>query len=126
MKHRVAGRKLGRNTNQRKSLFRNLIRSLILRERIKTTVAKAKAIRGEVDHLVNLAQAGDLTARRRALAILADKPAVTKLFREIAPRSAKRNSGFTKIVRVGRRRGDNTLMAMMEWVDQPSPEAKHD
>ena len=118
MRHRLSGRKLGRNTNQRKALFRNLIRSLILKEQIKTTVAKAKSIRGQVDRLLNLAKAGTVIARRRALAILPDKAAVTKLFKELGPRSGSRSSGFTRIRRLSRRLGDNSLMVQMEWVDK--------
>jgi large subunit ribosomal protein L17 len=117
VRHRLAGRKLGRNTNQRKALFRNLTRSLILQERIKTTLAKAKAIRGLVDRLLNLGRSGTLSARRRALAILPDKPAVAKLFGELAVRAKNRTSGFTRIRRVGRRRGDQSVLVQIELVD---------
>lgn len=118
MRHRLAGRKLGRNTHERRSLFRNLIRSLILNERIRTTVAKAKTIRPLVDKLMTQAKSGTLAARRQVLAVLVDRPVVDKLFKELAPRTAKRTSGFTRLRRVGRRLGDNSLMAQMEWVDQ--------
>ncbi|MDP4030784.1 MAG: 50S ribosomal protein L17 [Patescibacteria group bacterium] len=118
MRHQLAGRKLGRNTHERRSLFKNLIRSLILNERIKTTVAKAKTIRPIVDKLMTQAKANTLAGRRRVLAVLVDRAAVDKLFKELAPRTAKRTSGFTRIRRLGQRRGDNSLLAQMEWVDQ--------
>ena len=118
MRHQVAGRKLGRNTHERRSLFRNLIRSLILKERITTTLAKAKAIKGQLDKLMTLAKSGSLIGRRRAVAVLTDKAAVEKLFKEIAPRAKNRTSGFTRIRRLGQRQGDNSLMVQMEFVDQ--------
>ncbi|MBU2051617.1 50S ribosomal protein L17 [Patescibacteria group bacterium] len=118
MRHQLAGRKLGRNTHERRSLFKNLIRSLILNERIKTTVAKAKTIRPIVDKLMTQAKANTLAGRRRVLAVLVDRAAVDKLFKELAPRTAKRTSGFTRIRRLGQRRGDNSLLVQMEWVDQ--------
>ncbi|OGD55422.1 50S ribosomal protein L17 [Candidatus Beckwithbacteria bacterium RIFCSPLOWO2_02_FULL_47_23] len=118
MRHRLAGRKLGRNTHERRSLFRNLIRSLILTERIKTTVAKAKTIRPLVDKLMTQAKQGTLAGRRRVLAALVDRPVVDKLVKELAPRTGKRTSGFTRIQRLGRRLGDNSLMAIIEWVDK--------
>lgn len=118
MRHQLAGRKLGRNTHERRSLFKNLIRSLIINERIKTTVAKAKTIRPIVDKLMTQAKANTLAGRRRVLAVLVDRAAVDKLFKELAPRTAKRTSGFTRIRRLGQRRGDNSLLAQMEWVDQ--------
>ena len=118
MRHRLSGRKLGRNTHERRSLFRNLIRSLILNERIKTTVAKAKAIKPLVDKLMTQAKKGTIDGRRRVLAALYDRQAADKLFKELAPRAGKRVSGFTRIQRVGRRLGDNSLMAMIEWVDK--------
>ena len=118
MRHRLAGRKLGRNTHERRSLFRNLIRSLILNERIKTTVAKAKTIRPLVDKLMTQAKQGTLAGRRRALAALYDRQTVDKLFKELVPRTGKRISGFTRIQRLGRRLGDNSLMAVIEFVDK--------
>lgn len=118
MRHRLAGRKLGRNTHERRSLFRNLISSLILKERIKTSLAKAKTIKPLVDKLMTQAKKNTLAARRRVLAVLYDRQTVDKLFKELAPRTGKRFSGFTRIRRLGRRLGDNSLMAQMEWVDQ--------
>lgn len=118
MKHRVYGRKLGRNTNERQSLWRNLTRSLILSEGIKTTLAKAKSIKSQADKLLVLAKSGTLVSRRRALQLLPDKAAVAKLFADLGPRAAKRGSGFTRIRRVGRRLGDNSLMVQIEFVDK--------
>lgn len=123
MRHQVAGRKLGRNTHERRSLFRNLIRSLILKEQIRTTLAKAKAIKGQIDKLMTLAKSGSLTARRRALAVLTDKGAVEKLFKEIAARAKNRTSGFTRIRRLDQRLGDNSQMAQIEFVDPPRVDA---
>ena len=124
MRHRKAGRKLGRNTNQRQALIKGLIRSLILNERLNTTEAKAKTIRGLVDKLISKAKAGSLSARRRVLAFLPDKKAVNKLFDDIAGRNKTRVSGFTTLVRLGRRRGDNAMMAKLEIIDkklEPKP-----
>lgn len=120
MRHRKSGRKLGRNTNQRQALIKGLIKSLILNERLNTTEAKAKTIRGLVDKLITKAKAGSLSARRRVLAFLPDKKAVNKLFDDIAVRSKTRISGFTSLVRVGRRRGDNAMMAKIELIDKPA------
>ena len=118
MRHRLAGRKLGRNTHERWSLFRNLIRSLVMHERIRTSLAKAKAIKPLVDKLMALAKANTLASRRRALSVLTHKAAVEKLFKELAPRTKSRTSGFTRIRRLGQRLGDNSLMAQIEWVDK--------
>lgn len=121
MRHQVKGKKLGRNTLQRRSLFRNLIRSLIVSEQIKTTDAKAKAIKGQVDKLMTMAKKGTVAARRQALAILPYKPIVNKLFDDLAKRNKARTSGYTRIVKIGRRLGDNTLVSRIEFVDKPLP-----
>jgi len=118
VRHQLAGRKLGRDTHERRSLFRNLIRSLILKERIRTTVAKAKTIKPLVDKLMTQAKKNTLATRRRVLAVLYDRQTTDKLFKELAPRTGKRTSGFTRIRRLGRRLGDNSLMAQIEWVDK--------
>jgi len=118
VRHRLAGRKLGRNTHERWSLFRNLIRSLVMHERIRTSLAKAKAVKPLVDKLMTMAKANTLASRRRALSVLTHKPAVEKLFKELAPRTKTRTSGFTRIRRLGQRLGDNSLMAQIEWVDK--------
>lgn len=118
MRHQLAGRKLGRDTHERRSLFRNLIRSLILKERIETTVAKAKAIKPLVDKLMTQAKKNTLAGRRRVLAALYDRQTTDKLFKELAPRTGKRTSGFTRIQRLRIRRGDNSQTAQIEFVDK--------
>lgn len=121
MRHRIAGRKLGRNTNQRRQLFRQLLSALIIKERVITTVAKAKAIKPLLDKLMVQAKTGTLAARRRLVAELADRAVADRLFKVLAPRTAKRTSGFTRIRRTGRRRGDNSLMAEISFVDVKEP-----
>jgi len=124
MRHRKKGKKLGRNIKQRQALFKGLIQSLIVNEQIKTTEAKAKAIRGITDKLITKAKKGSLSARRQVLAFLPNKAAVNKLFDVIAPRVKTRTSGFTRFIRIGARKGDNTQMARIEFVDKPAPKAK--
>ena len=117
MRHHRAGRKLGRDASHRKALLANLSKELIEHERVETTVAKAKAVRPEVEKLVTLARRGDLHARRQALAALGqDKFVVYKLFEEIAPRYAERPGGYTRILKLGPRRSDATEMALLELV----------
>ena len=121
MRHRKKGRKLNRNIKQRQALFKDLIKGLILNEQIKTTETKAKTIKGLVDKLITKAKKGSLSQRRQVLAFLTDKKAVHKLFDVIAPRTQKRTSGFTRMIRIGQRRGDNTMMAQLEFVDKQTP-----
>lgn len=121
MRHRIKGRKLHRNTKQRQALFKSLIQALILNEKIKTTEAKAKAIKGLMDKLISQAKKGSLSARRQVLAFLPDKTAVHKLFDVIAPRTKDRISGFTRMLRLGHRKGDNTMIAQVELIDKPQP-----
>jgi len=116
MRHRKKGKKLNRNSGQRKALFKNLIESLILKEEIKTTESKAKAIRGLVDKLVNKAKKGTLHNRRQIMAFLPNKEAVNKLIDQIAPRFKQRIGGFTRFMRIGRRRGDNAMMVKIGFV----------
>ena len=118
MRHHKKGRKLNRNIKQRKALFKGLVQSLIMNEQIKTTEAKAKAIKGLTDKLITKAKIGSLSARRQLLAFLPDKKAVHKLFDVIVPRLSSRSSGFTRFVRLGRRRGDNTMIVKVELVDK--------
>lgn len=110
MRHRRAGKRLNRNTHQRKALFKNLIAALILHGRIKTSEAKAKAIKPLIDRLISKARAGTVHVRRQLLAFLPGKEAAHKLVDEIAPRFTQQGGGFTKLVRVGRRKGDNTMV----------------
>lgn len=118
MRHRVRGKKLGRNTAQRKALFRQLIVSLFLKEEIKTTLAKAKSIKSLVDKLVTKAKKSGLHQQRLIHAFLQNKKATKKLVKEIAPRFKKRTSGFTQIMRLGQRRGDNAMMVKIGLMDK--------
>lgn len=117
MRHRKKTIKLGRKAEHRKALLANQVCSLIEHERIKTTLAKAKAVRPLAERMVTLGKNGSLHARRTALAVLRQKRAVKKLFDSIAPRSTTRNGGYTRIVRLGQRRSDSAAVAFLEWVD---------
>jgi len=126
MRHRVAGKKLGRNTSQRKALYRSLMTELFRHGRIQTTLAKAQAVQGEAEKLVTKAKDGmarkqdggqDVAARRHVAAILYDKAVVKRLFDEIAPGYAERPGGYTRIVKLGPRKGDAAEMAVLELVD---------
>ena len=112
------GKKLNRNTHQRRALFKSLIQALILHEELQTTESKAKAVRRLVDKLITKAKAGTLHARRQIMAFLPDKKAANKLVDEIAPRFKKRASGFTKLIRLGKRKGDNAMVVKMELVEK--------
>ena len=114
MRHKVAGWKLGRTTSHRRSLLRNLVTSLILEERIETTVPKAKAMRPQVEKMITLGKRGDLAARRQALAYLMTGAAVDKLFDTIGPRFGDRNGGYLRIVRTGWQKGDGADKAFIE------------
>jgi large subunit ribosomal protein L17 len=117
MRHQKNRHKLGRDSAHRKALLANLSKELIEHERIETTVAKAKAVKPEVEKLITLARRGDLHARRQALSALGqDKFAVYKLFEEIAPRYAERPGGYTRILKLGPRRSDSTEMVLLELV----------
>ena len=114
MRHKVAGWKLGRNTSHRRSLLRNLVTSLIIEERIETTLPKAKAMRPHVEKMITLGKRGDLSARRLAGSYLMTREAVTKLFDSVAPRFGDRNGGFLRIVRTGWQKGDGADKAFVE------------
>lgn len=118
MKHRVRGRHLGRPTGARLALYRGLLTELFRHERIRTTEAKAKEIRGMADKLVTLAKRGDLHARRLAASRLYDRQVVAKLFDEIAPRFAERPGGYVRVIRLGPRLGDAAMMAQIELVKE--------
>lgn len=124
MKHRVKGRKLGRNTAQRKALFRQLIAALFLKNEIKTTLPKAKAINGLVDKLINKAKKGSLHHQRLLHSFLQNKRATKKLVKDIAPDFKKRISGFTKITRLGRRRGDAAMMVKLSLIKEAKDKEK--
>jgi large subunit ribosomal protein L17 len=117
MRHQRNRHKLSRDAAHRKSLLANLSKELIEHERIETTVAKAKAVKPEVEKLITLARRGDLHARRQALSALGqDKFVVYKLFEEIAPRYAERPGGYTRILKLGPRQSDATEMVYLELV----------
>ncbi len=117
MQHNRAGRKLGRTTAHRKSLFRNQLSSLITHERIQTTLPKAKDLRPLAEKMVTLGKRGGLHARRLALRSLPEAGTVKKLFEEIAPRFKERAGGYTRILKLGRRPGDGAEMAILEFID---------
>jgi large subunit ribosomal protein L17 len=119
MRHKRGGSKLGRLTAHRWALFRNLLTALFTHERITTTVAKAKAIRPLADHLVTLAKADTLHARRQALALVPDTAVVRRLFDTVGARYADRRGGYTRIFQMGTRRGDGAPLAIVELVDRP-------
>ena len=118
MRHRKKGRQLGRQTKHRGALFRNLVTSLLDQERIETTGAKAKEIRGFTDRMITLGKEGTLPARRRALGFLRSKAVVSKLFSDVAARFKDRPGGYTRIVKTRRRVGDAAEMVAIELVSR--------
>lgn len=118
MRHRVAGRKLGRPTGHRLALYRNLVAALLAHEKIITTEAKAKEIRTLTERMITLGKDGSLASRRRASAFITDKKVVEKLFNEVAPRYIDRSGGYTRLVKLGPRCGDNATMAQIELVER--------
>ncbi|MDE0795536.1 MAG: 50S ribosomal protein L17 [Alphaproteobacteria bacterium] len=124
MRHRMAGRKLNRTSSHRKALFSNMAVALIKHEQIKTTLPKAKELRGVVDRLITLGKRGDLHARRIAISRLqGDKKLADKLFSVLGERYKDRPGGYTRVIRAGFRYGDSAPMAVIELVDR-DPEAK--
>ena len=117
MRHQKKTIKLGRTADHRRALLANQVCALIQHQRIKTTLAKAKAVRPVAERMVTLGKNGSIHARRRALAVLRQKSVVKKLFDDIAQRSAERNGGYTRIVKLGARKSDSARMAFIEWVD---------
>lgn len=117
MRHRVAGRKLSRPTDHRLALYRNLMTDLLRYEKIVTTEAKAKEIRGQTEKLITLGKRGDLHARRLVTARLYDNTVVDKLFHVLAPRFAERPGGYTRIIKLGPRQGDAAPMAAIQLVE---------
>jgi large subunit ribosomal protein L17 len=121
MRHRRAGKKLGRDSAHRKALYSNLAGALIEHGRIKTTQAKAKAVKPFAEQMITLGKRGDLHARRLALAELRSQDVVHQLFADVAPRFADRAGGYTRIVKLGPRLGDAAEMVYLELVDyQPA------
>jgi large subunit ribosomal protein L17 len=132
MRHRVAGRKLGRNTSQRISLARGLITELFRHDRISTTEAKARFMRGEAEHLITIAKRGlveggnAVHARRLAGRVITDPDVAKRLFDEVAPRFTERPGGYTRLIKVGPRLGDGAPMAILELVDRSVSEKSKD
>jgi len=116
MRHQVKKGKLGRNTAHRRALLRNMVTSFLEVERIRTTLAKARAVRPVAEKMITLAKRGTLHARRQALAYMTKEAAVQKLFTELGPRFAERPGGYTRIVKLDKRAGDGASMAMLELV----------
>jgi len=119
MKHRVAGKKLNRDTNHRKALLKNLVASLFEHGEITTTEVKAKAIKGLVDKIIHKAQQGTIAARRVLARFFGKRSLVNTVVDQVAPTMKDRMSGFTRIIRMGRRRGDNAMLVKMELVEKP-------
>ena len=117
MRHRRAGKKLGRDSAQRKALYSGLAGALIEHGRIKTTEAKAKAVKPVAEQMITLGRRGDLAARRQAIAFLRSQDVVKKLFNDVGPRFAERPGGYSRIVKIGPRPGDSADMVYLELVD---------
>ena len=116
MRHQKAGAKLGRTSSHREAMFRNMVTSLFKHQRIRTTEAKAKAIRGWADHVITLAKRGDLHARRQVLSIIREKAVAHKLFEEASERFGGISGGYTRVVKIGRRPGDAAPISLVELV----------
>lgn len=116
MRHKVKGNRLGRDSAQRKALLRNLVTSFMEKERVNTTLPKAKALRPVAEKMITLAKKNTLHSRRRALRVIYKKDVVKKLFEDIGPRFTERSGGYTRIVKLGPRAGDGAEMALIELV----------
>lgn len=117
MRHMKRGKKLGRNASHRKALMRNMAVSLFRHERIETTEAKAKVLKSFAERIITLAKRGDLHARRLVATDINDKQMVQKLFQDLGPRFAERNGGYTRVLKLGHRKGDAAPMALIELTD---------
>ena len=118
MRHKIAGRKLGRTTSHRRALFRNMATALLKHEQITTTLPKAKELRPIVEKLITMGKADSLASRRRAYAYLRDDSVVAKLYTTLGPRYLARKGGYTRVLRAGMRYGDAAAMAVIELVDR--------
>lgn len=121
MRHGKAGRRLGRKTSHREAMFRNMVTSLLNHEKITTTDAKAKEIRVVAEKMITLGKRGDLHAMRQAASVIREKSVVTKLFSTIAPRYKERSGGYTRIIKLGIRQGDNASVSIIELVEEQLP-----
>ncbi|MGA2027361.1 MAG: 50S ribosomal protein L17 [Syntrophobacteraceae bacterium] len=124
MRHGVSGRKLNRTTSHRLAMFRNMVTSLLNYERIYTTVPKAKEMRRWAEWMITLGKHGGLHCRRQALSVIREKDVVYKVFEELAKRYENRAGGYTRIVKVGFRRGDASPMCMLELITEGGDKAK--
>lgn len=122
MRHRRAGRRLGRTSSHRKAMMRNLVTSLLDHEKITTTDAKAKELRSVADKMITLGKRGTLHARRQALSFIRDNRVTKKVFEELSPRYSERMGGYTRVVKVGPREGDNAPLSIIEMM--PADEKK--
>ena len=119
MRHGKKVAKLGRTASHRKSMLSNMMTSLFVNEKITTTQIRAKELKRKAEKIITFAKRGDLHARRQVLRVIADKQVVTKLFDEIGPRYKSRNGGYTRVIKMGPRRGDGAFMSIIELVDRP-------
>ena len=124
MRHKVAGSNFNRTANQRKALLRGLVSSLIEHQRIETTLAKAKAIKGITEKMVTFGKRGDLHAKRMVMSYIPNRAVVAKLFSDVAPRFADRNGGYLRIVQTRQRVNDRAPMAIIEFIDYEDIMAK--
>ena len=116
MRHRVAGKRLGRATGHRRAMYRNLVTDLLRYEKITTTEVKAKEVRGLAEKIITLGKEGGLHSRRQALSFILDKKVADKVFAELAPKYAERPGGYTRITKLGPRLGDGAAMVQLELV----------
>lgn len=121
MRHNKAGRRLGRTTSHRTAMFRNMVTSFLKHEKITTTDAKAKELRPIAEKMITLGKKGDLNSLRMAASYIRDKKVVTKLFTVIAPRYKERLGGYTRIIKIGQRLGDSSLLSVIELVEEQLP-----
>ncbi|MBL1260207.1 MAG: 50S ribosomal protein L17 [Thiotrichaceae bacterium] len=126
MRHRQTGRKLNRTSSHREAMFKNMSASLVTHEMIRTTLPKAKELRGVIEPLITLAKSDSVANRRLAFARVRDRDVVTKLFNELGPRYKERPGGYVRVLKCGFRDGDSAPMAIVELVDRPLPDAGED
>ncbi|HQH50614.1 MAG TPA: 50S ribosomal protein L17 [Candidatus Cloacimonadota bacterium] len=126
MRHRVEGRKFGRETDARRLMICNLVKSMVEHGQITTTLAKAKELRSYVERVVTYGKANTVHARRLAYSVLGDRSLVKRLFDEIAPTFAGRNGGYTRVIKAGFRKGDNAPMAIIQFVEESTIKPKKD
>ncbi len=124
MRHLKAGRQLGRTQSHRKALLSNLVRSLFIEERIKTTEAKGKEVVSVADRLITLGKRGELASRREAARVIRDKDILSKLFKDIAPRFAERQGGYTRLIKLSPRLGDAASLVLVELVEKSEEKKK--